>query len=61
MIIEREDLHFDSFLSQHMARVPLAVFIMEDNYNYDINIGTAQKLMQLYKIIFKKKLNIHFT
>ena len=38
---ERTYVHFDNFLSQHMNRVPLAVFIIEDDSNNDINTGTA--------------------
>ena len=40
---ERTYVNFDNFLSQHMNRVPLAVFIIEDNSKYDINPGTAEK------------------
>ena len=29
-----------------MNRVPLGVFIIEDDSNYDINTGTAEKLRQ---------------
>ena len=36
-----KDKHFDNFHSQHMNRVPLAVFILEEDSNYDINTGTA--------------------
>ena len=43
----QKDIYFDNFLSQHMNRVPLAVFIIEDDHNNAINTGTAGKLRQL--------------
>ena len=44
----QKDIYFDNFLSQHMNRVPLALFLIEDDRNNDINTGTIRKCHQYF-------------
>ena len=47
----QKDIYFDNFLSQHMNRVPLALFLIEDDRNNDINTGTIWKCHQYFFIL----------